>query len=110
MPKKLPLMKLSPEEEVFLGHWLFEQFHYEAGRGPAKRLQLEHGAVPAQLSVLIAAAIPDPLDQKAASMGPPPAEAPTWPWNEVEWPVRLAEAHAALARINQNNRAQAATS
>jgi hypothetical protein len=61
MPKKLPLMKLFPEEG-FLKHWLFEQFHFENGPGPAKRLQLDHGAVPAHLSVLIAAAIPDPLD------------------------------------------------
>jgi hypothetical protein len=93
-------MKLSPEEDLFLRHWMFEQFHYEMGPGPAKRLQLEHRAIPAQLSILIAAGMPDPADQKSAALGPPPAEAPEWPWKEEEFAARLTEAHAALATKN----------
>jgi hypothetical protein len=76
MPNKQPLMKLFPEEELFVRHWLFEQFHYESGPGPAKRLQIEHQGLPAELSVLIAAAIPDPAEQKVAALGPPPGELP----------------------------------
>jgi hypothetical protein len=90
-------VKLSPKEHLFLKHWLFEQFHYESGPGPAKQLQLEHSAIPAELSILIAVAIADPRDQKTAAVGPPTADAPKWPWNEEEFHVRLAEARAALA-------------
>ncbi len=94
------MIKLSPEEELFLRHWLFEQFHYESGPGPAKRLQLEHRAIPAELSILIAVAIPDPADQKAAGIGPPSVEEPKWPWTEEGFQFRLTEARAALAAMN----------
>src|SRR5262245_9987987 len=98
MPIKQPLMKLSREEDLFLRHWMFEQFHYESGPGPAKRLQLEHGAIPAELSILIAAALPDPAAQQAASFGPPPAEPPAWPWAAEGFRARLAEARLALEK------------
>jgi hypothetical protein len=96
-------MKLSREEDVFLRHWLYEQFHYASGPGPAKRLQLEHRAIPANLSVFIAAGIPEPAEQKAAALGPPPAEVATWPWTEEGLRDRLAEAHVALATMNQSS-------
>jgi hypothetical protein len=69
MPNKRPLMKLSRDEEVFLRHWLYDEFNYESGPGPAKQLQLQHRAIPADLSILIAATIPEPADQKAACLG-----------------------------------------
>jgi hypothetical protein len=110
MPNKHPLMKLCPEEELFLRHWMFEQFNYQSGPGPAKRLQIEHQAVPAELSILIAAAIPDPSVQKAAGLGPPPpADGLKWPWTEEDYHERLAEARAALGRSNQDNRSRMAS-
>ena len=67
-------MRLSRDEESFLRHWMYDEVHYQDGPGPAKRLQLEHGAVPADLATLIAAAIPDAADQRnrpaSASAGP----------------------------------------
>jgi hypothetical protein len=98
MPSKHPRMKLSREEETFLRHWIYDEAHYAAGPGPAKRLQVQHGAIPADLAVLIAAAFPDLAEQEAAGDGPPPAEAPTWPWSIETFRQRLAEARAALAQ------------
>jgi hypothetical protein len=97
MPSKHPPMKLSRDEETFLRHWIYDEAHFAAGAGPAKRLQLEHRVIPADLAVLIAAALPDPADQEAAGNGPPPAEAPTWPWTAASLHRRLAEARALLA-------------
>jgi hypothetical protein len=97
MPNKLPQMRLSGDEEVFLRHWMYDEVHYREGRGPAKQLQIQHRAAPADLAILIAAAIPNPADQEAAGLGPPPAESPTWPWPEDVLRSRLAEARAALA-------------
>jgi hypothetical protein len=95
-------MKLSREEDAFLKQWIFDEFHYESGVGPTKRLQLEHGVVPAQLSILIAAAIPDPADQKLAAFGPPPTDEPKWPWTEEEFRARLDEARAVLSARSQD--------
>ena len=81
MWSKRPKMKLSHDEEAFLRHWMYDEVHYRDGQGPAKRSQLEHRAVPADLAVLIAAALPDLADQEAAGLGSPPAEPPTWPWS-----------------------------
>ena len=97
MPKKLPLMKLSRDEENFLRHWIYDEARYEQDLGPAKRLQLQHRAIPADLAILIAAAIPDPIDQEQAGQGPPTVEPPTWPWSEDLWAERINEARAALA-------------
>jgi len=102
MPSKQPLMKLCPEEGVFLRHWLFDEYHYKSGAGPAKRLQIEHRVVPAELSVLIAAAIPDPADQKLAALGPPPADEAEWPWTEEGFRARLQEARTVLAARRQD--------
>jgi hypothetical protein len=98
MPKKLPLMKLSRDEEVFLRHWMYDEVHYQDGLGPAKRLQLQHRAIPSDLAVLIAAAIPEPIDQEQAGLGPPPAEPPIWPWSEALWAERISKARAVLAQ------------
>jgi hypothetical protein len=90
-------MKLSRDEEAFLHHWLYDEFHFRAGPGPAKQLQLEHGVLSADLGVLVAAGI---LDQAAAASGPPPEAQPTWPWSEDLWHARLAEARATLDATN----------
>ena len=97
MPKTHPRMKLSREEEDFLRHWMYDEVHYRESQGPAKRLQVQHRAVPADLAVLIAAAIPDLADQEAAGHGPPPTEPPTWPWSDDLLHSRLAKARTVLA-------------
>ena len=97
MPNKHPLMRLSREEEVFLRHWMYDEAHYQDGLGPAKRLQLEYQAIPADLASIIAAAVPDLTEQEAAGLGPPPAEPAEWPWTEESLGRRLAEARLALA-------------
>src|SRR5438128_2034878 len=96
MPNKHPPMKLSRDEEIFLRYWMYDEAHYLEGQGPAKRLQLQHHAIPADLALLIAAAMPDPLEQEAAGHGPPPAEPPTWPWSEDTLTARLAAARQIL--------------
>lgn len=87
---------LGFDEEVFLRHWMYDEVRHGEVEGPAKRLQLQHRAVPADLAVLIAAAMPDPADQEAAGLGPPPAEPPAWPWPNDALRGRLADARAAL--------------
>jgi hypothetical protein len=96
MPNKRLPMKLSREEEVFLRHWMYDEVHFLAGTGPAKRLQVEHRALPAHLALLIAAAWPDTADQISAGHGPPPTEAPTWPWCAPTLADRVAQASAIL--------------
>jgi hypothetical protein len=96
MQNKHPLMKLSPEEMCFLRHWMYDEMHYQQGRGPAKQLQLAHDANSANLAVIIAAAIPDLAEQWAIGVGPPPTESPTWPWSKAAFEERLAEACALL--------------
>ena len=90
-------MKLSPDEELFLRHWMYDEVHYQDGPGPAKRLQLQHRVIPADLATLIAAAFPDPKEQEAAGLGPPPAHPPVWLWSEEVLHLRLTEARSALA-------------
>jgi hypothetical protein len=97
MPNKHPPMRLSREEETFLRRWMYDEMRYQEGVGPAKQLQLQHQAVPADLATLIAAAIPDPAEQEAAGLGPPPPEPPTGPWSAESLRSRLAEARTALA-------------
>jgi hypothetical protein len=99
MPSKHPLMRLSRDEEVFLRHWMYDEVHYREGQGPAKCLQVEYRAVPADLATLIAATMPDPADQELAGLGPPPAEPPVWPWPGDALRVRLADARAALTLV-----------
>jgi len=54
-----------------------DETQYEAGIGPAKQLQLQQQLKPADLAILIAAGLPDPVAQEAAGRGPPPAGVPT---------------------------------
>ena len=84
-------------DKVFLRHWMYDETHYQEGPGPAKRLQREHKAVPADVAVVIAAAMPDLEQQWAAGLGPPPEETPLWPWAEAEWAERVSEARRCLA-------------
>src|SRR5437660_990860 len=95
MRKMHPRMKLSPDEEAFLRHWMYDEVHYREGNGPAKRLQLSHGVRPADLAVLIAAAFPDLVEQEAVGQGPAPASAP-WPWADDSLSARLQDARAVL--------------
>ena len=97
MPKTHQRLTLSPEEELFLRQWMFDEVHFEEGPGPAKRLQFEHGAVSADLAAIIAAAIPVPSDQLAAALAPLPGEVPVWPWSVQSFQDRLGEAQAILA-------------
>ena len=60
-------MKLSRDEELFLRHWIYDEAHFRDGVGPAKRLQIEHRIIPADLAAIIAAGIPDPQDQEIAA-------------------------------------------
>jgi hypothetical protein len=90
-------MKLSREEELFLRHWMYDEVHFRDGAGPAKGLQLQHRAVPADLAVLIAAALPDLAVQQSVGEGPPPSEPPAWPWPSAEaLRSRIAEARSLL--------------
>jgi len=98
MQSKHPRMKLSREEETFLLHWIYDEQHYQEGTGPAKLLQVKHGAVPADLAIIVAAAIPDTADQEAAGSDPPPSESPRWPWSDESFNLRLAEAREILAK------------
>jgi hypothetical protein len=96
-------MKLSPDEEHFLRHWMYDETRYQQGIGPAKRLQLQHRATPADLALLIAAAIPEPAEQEAAAARPP-ASPPCWPWSAEELRARLVEARRTLAeRLRQRH-------
>lgn len=100
MRKTHQSMKLLPEEEQFLRHWMHDEVHYQDGQGFAKRLQLLHHAIPADLAILIAAAIPDPADQEAAGLTPPADVPLTWPWSDEGFRARLAEARTILAGRN----------
>jgi hypothetical protein len=75
---------------------MYDEVHYRDGVGPAKRQQVAHRAVPADLATLIAAAIPDPAEQERAGLAPPPEE-PVWPWPGHGLSARVREAEAALA-------------
>ncbi len=97
MPNRHPRMRLSPEEALFLRHWMYDEAHYATGPGPAKQLQLQQRVRPADLAVLIAAGLPDPAEQGEAGMGPPPQEPPRWPWSGTAFQDRLREARAALS-------------
>jgi hypothetical protein len=97
MLKTHPRMTLSPEEELFLRQWMFDEVHFEEGQGPAKRQQVIQGVRPAELSLLIAAALPDPAEQQAAVAGVNRSACPTWPWSVQSFQDRLEEAQAILA-------------
>ena len=97
MPNNRSPMRLSPDEELFLRHWMYDEVHYEEGPGPAKRLQVEHRAIPGELAILIAAAIPDPLEQERAGLDRPPAGPPQWPWSEESLRRRVSEARSVLS-------------
>jgi hypothetical protein len=98
MRNKYPPMKLSLEEESYLRHWIYDEAHFLEGVGTAKRLQVEHQVRAADLADLIAAAIPEPADQEAASLDPPTTEGPEWPWTAVSFRARVAEARGVLSQ------------
>jgi len=97
MPTKHPPIKLSPEEERFLRHWMHDEAHYQTGLGHAQRLQLQHGIVPADLAILVAA-FSKLADQEAVSVAAPPAEPPSWTWSDQGFQFRLAEARSTLVQ------------
>lgn len=96
MPKTRLRMTLCPDEELFLRQWMFDEVHFEEGQGPAKRLQVAMGVRPAELSLLIAAALPDPAEQQAAVSGVDRSACPTWPWSVQSFQHRLGEAQAII--------------
>jgi hypothetical protein len=89
-------MKLCHEEEIFLRHWIYDEWHFREGTGPAKRLQVAHKVPPFELALIIAAALTEPGEQESAAEGPPPAELPTWPWTDDACAERVAEAKTLL--------------
>jgi hypothetical protein len=89
-------MKLSHEEEIFLRHWIYDEVHFQEGAGPAKRLQVAHQIPPANLALIIAAALTEPGEQETAADGPPPTEAPLWPWPDDSCARRVEEARQLL--------------
>ena len=89
-------MKLSRDEELFLRHWIYDEAHFREGVGPAKRLQIEHRIIPADLAAIIAAGIPDPQDQEIAA-STSPTSATRWPWSGDGFQSRLAQARTVLA-------------
>jgi hypothetical protein len=97
MQNKHLRMRLSPEEDTFLRHWMYDETHYEKGTGPAKQLQVQHQVAPVDLAIIIAAAVPDPSEQETAGNGPPPSEPPVWPWPGDKLPARIKEAEGILA-------------
>jgi hypothetical protein len=97
-------MKLSREEEDFLRHWIYDEVHYREGTGPAKRLQLDHNVVPADLALIIAASMRDLGEQEAAAEGPPPAEPPVWPWPGDTCARRVEEARELLGAPKPTSR------
>ena len=103
MPNKLLQMKLSPEEKGFLRRWVYDEAHYREGIGPAKRLQVQHGVTPADLAVIIAAAIPDPAEQEAMALEAAPEDRPAWPWSREVFQLRLAEARALLKTFQKKS-------
>lgn len=98
MPNKLPPMKLSHDEELYLRHWICDEWRYQEGQGPAKQLQVQHHASPADLAILVAAAIPDPTEQQKIALSDPPADSPRWPWSQTTLNERVVEARSLLAR------------
>jgi hypothetical protein len=101
-------MRLSREEETFLRHWIYDEAHYQDGPGLAKRLQVRFQARPADLALLIAAAIPDPLEQERAALDRPSAELLGWPWGGEMLRERLAEARVALLSKSMNRASRSA--
>jgi hypothetical protein len=95
--EQAPRMRLSREEEAFLYRWVYDEAHYQEGVGPAKGLQVQHALKPADLAILIAAALPEPAEQEAMALKIPAKDRPAWPWLEDEFTRRLEEARATLA-------------
>jgi hypothetical protein len=97
-------MKLAPDEDLFLRRWMYDEVHYQEGEGPAKRLQLQHQAIPADLAAIVVAAIPDLAEQERIATGEPSTSSPTWPWSEEEYRSRLAEARRVLSERRATER------
>ncbi len=109
MRNKQPRMNLSPDEAAYLGHWIYDEAHYQQGQGPAKRLQIEHHVRPADLAVLIAASLLDPADQEAAAAVTPPSGSPSWPWTAEAFALQLLQARTTLGLAPTERAAPVAT-
>lgn len=103
MRNKHPRMKLSREEEIFLRHWIYDEWHFREGTGPAKRLQVTHEVRPFELALIIAASMTELGEQEAAAEGPPPAEPPVWPWSADNCARRVEEARELLGAPKPRN-------
>lgn len=90
-------MKLSAKEERFLTAWMRDELNYRGGPGPAKLLEREHRAKPADLAMLTAAWIPDPGEQCRRAEAADESGPLEWPWkDEKELYTRLYEAEVGL--------------
>jgi hypothetical protein len=103
MRNKPTRMKLSREEEIFLRHWIYDEAHFLAGTGPAKRLHVAHKVPPFELALIISAAMTEPGEQESAAEGPPTAEPPVWPWTDDGCARRVEEARELLGAPKTGN-------
>ncbi|HYH65101.1 MAG TPA: sigma-70 family RNA polymerase sigma factor [Urbifossiella sp.] len=81
---------------------MYDEVHFRTGPGSAKQLQLARAVRSGQLLALIATWIPDPADQERAAEFRPGGDA-VWPWTEVEFLTRVAEASGKLFPTKTRN-------
>ena len=89
-------MKLSHEEDIFLRHWIYDEVHFHEGTGPAKRLQVAHKIPPANLALIIAAALTEAGAQEADGRWSAAHGIAGWPWPEDSCARRIEEARQLL--------------
>lgn len=87
-------MKLSPREEAYVRHWMYEEFHCNdpSQPRPAAELLEEHSGTELDLLRLIIAAI-CPIEGYDLAATPRPEGTPAWPWSsKEEFEARVLEA------------------
>ena len=75
-------MKLSPREEAYVRHWMYEEFHCNDPSQPRPAVELleEHSGTELDLLRLIIAAI-CPIEGYDLAATPRPEGTPEWPWS-----------------------------
>lgn len=92
-------MKLSPKEENFLKHWIYDEWHFMDKSLPflSKKLLRPFPVIAGEIADLIVAWMPDPEEQNRVLEGPPPETPPEWPWaSRHEFDVLLGKAREEL--------------
>lgn len=100
-------MKLSPKEENFLKHWIYDECHFmdKTLLFLSKKLLRPFPVIAGEIAELIVAWMPDPEEQFRASEGPPPETPPEWPWaSRQEFDVLLGRAREELEARNAARR------